>query len=113
MLMWGGNPSNRDMTCLDLDAGDGRGHERIPIRCSILIFQRSAAGGIKAISAKVLDMSSSGALIRAWQPMEIASKVRIRGNEFLTGMAQVRHCTRQGFGFRIGLEFATALPKRY
>jgi len=113
MLMWGGTPRKSGTLTLDLDTDDGRVCERVPMRCSVSIFRRNDTGRIKGISARVLDISSSGALIRAWQPIRIDSYIRIRGNELLTGMAQVRHCTRKGLGFRIGLEFTTALPKRF
>jgi hypothetical protein len=53
-------------------------------------------------------MSSSGALVQALQPIRIGSRVCIvRWDGLLVGTMYVRHCSRRGLGFKIGLEFAT------
>jgi hypothetical protein len=111
MLMWAGT-SRKTEAEIDIDS-DRRGDKRISLRCPISLSQTSDGGRVRSICAHALDISSSGALIHASRPMSIDADVRIRGNELLVGAAQVRHCSRQGFGFRIGLEFATDLTKRF
>jgi len=111
MLMWAGTQRKTEAET-DIDP-DRRGYERISLRCPISLSQSSDSGCIRSISAEALDISSSGALIHASRPMSVDADVRIRGNELLVGAAQVRHCSRQGFGFRIGLEFATDLTERF
>jgi hypothetical protein len=42
------------------------------------------------------------------QPIRIGSRVCIvRWDGLLVGTMYVRHCSRRGLGFKIGLEFAT------
>jgi hypothetical protein len=109
MLMWA-ETNAEDVTAFE---SDRRANERISLLCSVRISQTGDTGTAKVISAQVLDMSSSGVLIHASRAIRIASDVRIQGNELLTGIAQVRHCSPSGRGFRIGLEFATALQERF
>jgi len=111
MLMWAGT-SRRTEAETDIDP-DRRVYERISLCCPISLSQTTDSGRVTSISAQALDISSSGALIHASRPMSIDADVRIRGNELLVGAAQVRHCSRQGYGFRIGLEFVTDLTKRF
>ena len=114
MLMWAGTPHGKEaLTRLDIDTADGRCDDRIALRCPVTLYQKSVNGRLRVVSAHVLNISSSGALAHASQPLTIGAYVRMRGNELLSGMAQVRHCSRHGFGFRIGLRFAMALPDRF
>ena len=110
MLMWAETPDRVDA---EASVDDRRLCERISLCCPVGISPTSETGGTAVFSGQVLDMSSSGALIKARQRLSINLEVRIRGNELLTGLARVRHCSPQGFGYRMGLEFATALPERF
>jgi len=112
MLMWAETTHRVDA---EIGIDDRRRCERISLRCPVGISPASdsCSRSRTALSGQVLDMSSSGVLIHARQQMSIDSEVRIRGNELLTGPARVRHCSQRGFGYRIGLEFATALPDRF
>lgn len=87
---------------------------RIPIRCWLRLSYQSPSGDDRVVRGRALDVSSSGALIQALRPIRIGSRVRIvRGDGWLVGTTYVRHCSRRGWGFKIGLEFATPLAKRF
>jgi hypothetical protein len=88
---------------------EARVSERISICCPVNL----AHGDKRTTRARVLNMSSSGALVEARRPIKVGSQVRIQGNELLTGTAFVRHSTRRLWKCRIGLEFARAVPSRY
>src|SRR5712692_10540839 len=92
---------------------DRRGYDRIPICWSVHVSDQTCAGAQRVLRGRALDMSSSGTLIETRQRLEVGSYVRLRGNELLMGAAQVRHRSRRGFKFRIGLEFVTAIEDRF
>jgi hypothetical protein len=87
---------------------------RVPIRCWLRLSYQSPSGDDRVVRGRALDVSSSGALIQALRPIRIGSRVRIvRGDGWLVGTTYVRHCSRRGWGFKIGLEFATPFAERF
>ena len=94
-------------------ASDARVSERILMRCGARLSVETEAGSERTIKGRVLNMSSSGALVEALKPIAVGSQVRIQANELLVGTAFVRHSTRRSWRFRIGLEFATPVRDRY
>ena len=93
---------------------DRRRWNRIPTRCWLRVSYQPPSGDDRVVRGRALDVNSSGAMIRALQPIPIGSRVRIvGGNGFLVGAMYVRHCSRRGWGFIIGLEFAMPFGKRF
>ncbi len=109
------SPQNEDVAATKpIGTDEARGSERIPICCPVnLSHGNESDRSRRLIRGRVLNMSASGALIEALGPIAVGSQVRIHANELLTGTAFVRHSTRRLRRFRIGLEFATAVPNRY
>jgi hypothetical protein len=62
--------------------------------------------------ARGINMSKAGALIETEEPIPVGSEVYILARELsLVGNATVRHCTRKGLKFRIGLHFPDPLTR--
>jgi hypothetical protein len=113
--------SERDMSLMWVSRADRgtteanrRRWNRIPIRCWLRLSYQSPSGDHRVVRGRALDVSSSGPLIQALRPIRIGSRVRIvRGDGWLVGTTYVRHCSRRGWGFKIGLEFATPFAERF
>ena len=57
-----------------------------------------------------INMSNSGALVEATEPIRPKSLVYVKADGLgLMGSATVRHCTQSGSKFRIGLHFPNPL----
>ena len=69
----------------------------------------------KVVWARAVEMSGSGVTIESILPFRTGSFVTLRakGLNLLTGCAHVRHCTRRGWKFRIGLSFDTPVTARF
>ena len=93
---------------------DRRRWNRIQTRCWLRVSYQPPIGDDRVVRGRALDVNASGAMIRAFQPIPIGSRVRIvGGNGFLVGAMYVRHCSRRGWGFKIGLEFSMPFGKRF
>jgi hypothetical protein len=56
-----------------------------------------------------MDLSPSGARLETRDKMETRSSVLVHSVQFgRMGFASIRHCTRQGMKYEVGLEFSTA-----
>ena len=88
-----------------------RSAKRLPVDYRFSIFS-SGKSGQRYIPARGINMSRSGALVEAEEPVEIGSVVSIKVNKLgLMGSASVRHCTEKAGRFRIGLHFPTPLAQ--
>lgn len=88
-----------------------RSARRLPVDYRFSIYSRDAAGQ-HYIPARGINMSRSGALVEAEEPVAIGSVVSIKVNKLgLMGSASVRHCTVKGGRFRIGLHFPSPLTQ--
>jgi len=113
--------SERNMSLMWVNRADRRPIEanrrrwdRIPVRCWLRLSYQADSGGDRVVRGRALDVSSSGALIQALRPIRVGSRVRIvRGDGLLVGIMYVRHCSRCGWGFKIGLEFAIPFAERF
>ena len=112
-LSWTGDAQNEHEGAELITASDARVSARILMRCEARLSVETEAGSERTLKGRVLNMSSSGALVESPRPMAVGSLVRIQANELLVGMAYVRHSTRRSWKFRIGLEFATPVQDRY
>lgn len=118
-LAWPGRPEIDDSPQAEcspdgiIGKSESRLRERMLVRCWVSLSYRGQSGGRRRIWGRTLDMSASGALIASLKPIDIGSCVLIRANELLTGKAYVRHCARQGWKYKIGLEFAIPFEDRF
>jgi hypothetical protein len=89
-----------------------RSNKRLPVNYGFLIHFNDPEAGQRCIPARSINMSKSGALVEAYEPIALANMVCVKvGNLGLMGMASVRHCTVRGPKFRIGLYFPTPLTR--
>jgi hypothetical protein len=87
---------------------------RNTIRCWLRLSYLTPSGETRLVRGRALDASSSGALVQILQPIPLGSCVRVvRGNGLLVGTMYVRFCSRQGWCFKVGLEFATSFADRF
>ncbi len=87
-----------------------RYYDRLPVKCRFAIYADDQQSGQRCIVARGINMSSSGALVEAEEPIDAKSLVYIKANGLgLMGSATVRHCTPKGSKFRIGLHFPNPL----
>jgi hypothetical protein len=112
-LSWTNSALNEHEIADLIPASDLRASQRISVRCWARLSCETGAGRGRTMKGRVLNMSASGVLVEALQPIAVGSQVRIQANELLVGTAYVRHSTRRSWRFRIGLEFATAVRNRY
>jgi len=88
-----------------------RSAKRLPVDYRFSIFSGDADGQ-RYIPARGINMSRSGALVEAEEPVAIGSVVSVKVNKLgLMGSASVRHCTVKGGRFRIGLHFPSPLAQ--
>ena len=88
--------------------------ERNTIRCWLRLSYLTHNGATRVIRGRAIDVSSSGALLHILQAIPVGSCVRVvRGDGLLVGSMYVRHCSRQGWRFKVGLEFATPFGDRF
>jgi len=93
------------------DRGEHRSTKRLPVDYRFSIFS-NGDGGQRYIPARGINMSRSGALVEAEEPVGIGSVVSVKVNKLgLTGSASVRHCNGKGGRFRIGLHFPSPLAQ--
>jgi hypothetical protein len=86
-----------------------RAHERVSIGCWVTL---SVHG--RKIWARAANMSGAGAMIESLFPIGVRSFVEMRSRVgLLVGGAYVRHCSRKGLVYRIGLEFARPVAARF
>ena len=87
---------------------------RIPIRCWLRLGYQGPGGDDRVVRGRALDVSASGALIQTLRPIRIGSQVRVlRGDGLLVGSMDVRRCSRLGWSFKIGLQFAKPFADRF
>jgi PilZ domain len=87
-----------------------RSHDRFRMRCRVQI----AALG-KNLRARVLEISGAGVTVEAFSPIPAGAEVSMQSKEVhvLIGGASVRHCTKQGWKYRIGLELKHPFASRF
>jgi hypothetical protein len=94
-------------------APEARLSQRVPVRCWARLSYESEDGSSNTIKVRVVNMSASGVLVEAPRSLPVGAQVRIQANELLAGTAYVRRAAWSFWRFRIGLEFARAIPTRY
>ena len=70
------------------------------------IMWRDTTGDDKFMNAPVRDISESGVGLQIPEPVAVRSFVTLCAEKLgIHGRASVRHCTRQGLNYFIGVEF--------
>ncbi|MBI4890726.1 MAG: PilZ domain-containing protein [Acidobacteria bacterium] len=94
----------------DVTAKEKRVKERFPRNAKVKVAWPSPSGVPIWQSGRCVDVSESGMLLRADKAIPSHTLVRVESVDLnLFGPATVRHCTRAGLDFRIGLEFSGGL----
>lgn len=91
---------------------NSRACKRFPFHSKFEMLWRDSEGRERALRAQAVDMSDKGMGLKADSAIEKGSFVTVRGGEYnAAGCAWVRHCTRQGRSYLVGLEFKEALAR--
>ena len=84
---------------------EARQHRRESIGCEVTLWWGDPQRGKQFLRAQGLDLSDSGVRVETDEPIEVHTVVYVHAQEYgLASLARVRHCTRRGSKFRIGLE---------
>jgi hypothetical protein len=90
---------------------DSRFHG-LKIQCRVTLSWEDAEGHTCSMRVRGLDMSRLGARVESSEPMAPGTFVFLQAPELkLMGGAVVKHCSRRGFNYRIGVEFRNPLTK--
>lgn len=85
---------------------DLRREERQACAQLIGVMWRDASGDDKFMNAPVRDLSPRGGGLEIVEPVEVRSTVLLRAEKLgIHGQGVVRYCSRQGFKYRVGVEF--------
>ena len=70
------------------------------------ISWKDSQGNHHTITAQAIDVSNSGIRVEATEPIETETEVYVRAERYgLTGSTTIRHCSRRGSKYVLGLEF--------
>jgi hypothetical protein len=82
-------------------------HLRIPFHETVRLSWEDRSGHACMVRGKGIDRSKTGLKIETADPIETRTFVQVQAERCgLVGMACVRHCTRKGLRYVVGLEFA-------
>jgi hypothetical protein len=92
-----------------------RDQTRLSARSIVTVVWRDEKQRIRYMRSLVLNISGGGALVLSYRHLPVGSFVRIRDVNlfFLTGSARIRHCTRRGFVYLVGLKFDMEIAARF
>jgi hypothetical protein len=98
-----------------VEKADMRDQPRLSARGMVTVVWRDENRQIRYMRSLVWNISGGGALVLSYRPLPVGSFVRIRDRNlfFLTGSASVRHCTRRGFVYFVGLKFDSEIAARF
>lgn len=86
---------------------DLRRHNRQDCSPKVKIMWCDASGNDKFANALALDVSETGVRLKVPEALAVQSCVTLRSENLkLHGQASVRHCSRLGTTYAIGLEFS-------
>jgi len=94
---------------------DMRDHPRVSARSMVTVVWRDKNGQIRYMRSLVWNISGGGVLVMSYRSLPIGEFIRIRDRNlfFLAGCGRVRHCTRWGFVYLIGLKFDSQIAARF
>lgn len=86
---------------------DGRRHVRLPAE-----FTATIAGPFGTIRVTGIDAHRHGAGVQATEPLPLGTLTFLRITDLkLVGFAHVRHCSKRGDGYLLGLQFRDGLSR--
>jgi PilZ domain len=85
-----------------------RPEQRYPVDFQVfLTWQKDSV--TQRVVGRCVDLSPSGARLETRDKLETRSTVLVHSEQFgRMGLASIRHCTRTGMKYDVGLEFSTA-----
>ncbi|MBZ5593295.1 MAG: DnaJ domain-containing protein [Acidobacteriia bacterium] len=85
---------------------DKRRKQRQLFDCSLEISWKDSQGHSHTLTAQAIDVSNAGIRLEASEPIDMHTEVFVRAERYgLTGSTAVRHCSRRGGKYLLGLEF--------
>jgi hypothetical protein len=67
---------------------------------------KDGQGNSRTLAVRAIDLSNSGIRVESGEPIEAHTDVYVRAERYgLTGSTSVRHCSRRGSKYVLGLEF--------
>jgi hypothetical protein len=85
-----------------------RAEERYPVDFQVFLTWQTN-GVTRRVVGRCVDLSSSGARLETKDKLETRSTVLVHSEQFgRMGLANIRHCTRLGMKYDVGLQFETA-----
>jgi hypothetical protein len=112
------NPSGPPMAAAPSDSPlpakpkSRRRDPRIPRDSQIVLCCVDRQGRQQRFRARAVDVSRTGILVLAEEPVPKGSVVFLQTANFTAlGRASVRHCTQKGMKYRIGLYLPDPLPR--
>jgi hypothetical protein len=94
---------------------DMRDQARLSASGIVTVVWRDEKRRIRYMRSLLRNISGGGALVLSFRPLPIGSFVRIRDASIflLSGSARVRHCTRCGLAYLIGMKFDSDIAARF
>lgn len=94
-----------------MQRSEARHHQRRRINCELSISWQDRSGNTKFMRARGLDLSETGAGVESDEQIEPHSYVFINMDQYgVAGGASVRHCSRRGEKYVIGLQLNETGP---
>jgi hypothetical protein len=85
-----------------------RRERRYPLDCSATLTWEDSQGRSRMLQARAMDISESGVRIEVSEPIEARTCLHVWIEHYGTsGNAVVRHCTRRGQRYVLGMEFSS------
>jgi curved DNA-binding protein CbpA len=85
---------------------DKRRKQRQLFDCPLEISWKDSQGNSHTMTGQAIDVSNSGIRVEASEPIEMDVEVYVRAERYgLTGSTALRHCSRRGSRYVLGLEF--------
>jgi hypothetical protein len=85
---------------------DKRRKQRQLFDCVLDVSWHDSQGAGHTVNARAIDLSNSGVRVESYEPIEEGTEVYVRAERYgLSGSTLVRHCSRRGTKYILGLEF--------
>jgi hypothetical protein len=89
-----------------LAMSDKRRKQRQLFDCALEVSWKDANANSRTIAVRAIDLSDSGIRVESTERIELHTEVFVRAERYgLTGSTAVRHCSRRGSKYVLGLEF--------
>jgi len=87
-----------------------RPEHRHPVDFPVFLTFQDKSGAIQRVTARCVDLSPSGALLETRDKLTVRENVLVHSEKFgRMGLASIRHCTRVGMKYSVGMQFSATL----